>query len=137
MCFFEQVVWECGYWRWGSFRHQCNKEYRIGETCGMKLIDDTNYQKEPCKLCISIQKKARRIRKMENDLERWHLEGDRPATIERTQQDKAQMEHEINCLLKQHETYLAPRAPRAGSEANACDNLPHELPVLREMLNFV
>ncbi|KAH7240379.1 uncharacterized protein BKA55DRAFT_119558 [Fusarium redolens] len=34
MCFYDLVVWKCGYWRWGKFRERCHKEYRTGETCG-------------------------------------------------------------------------------------------------------
>ncbi|KAM3442850.1 hypothetical protein NHJ13734_002174 [Beauveria thailandica] len=84
MCYFESTLWSCGYWRWGHFRQQCNKEHRIGETCGLKLVYDTKREPDVCKLCHDIEKKQRRYDKMARDVERWQREGNRRATIERT-----------------------------------------------------
>ncbi|KAE9579542.1 hypothetical protein CGMCC3_g4478 [Colletotrichum fructicola] len=84
MCYFYQTRWACGYWRWGQFKQQCNKEYRTGETCGLKLVFDTIQEADKCKLCYDIDKKTRRVDKMQRDIERWYREGNRKATIERT-----------------------------------------------------
>ncbi|KAJ6438819.1 FAD binding domain-containing protein [Purpureocillium lavendulum] len=84
MCYFDQTRWSCGYWRWGHFRQQCNKEYRMGETCGLKLVYETRVEADVCKLCHDTEKKQRRYDKMYRDVQRWQREGNRSATIERT-----------------------------------------------------
>ncbi|KAK3332813.1 hypothetical protein B0T22DRAFT_496092 [Podospora appendiculata] len=103
MCYFEQTRWACGYWKWGNFRQQCNKEYRTGETCGLKLVYDTSYQQGPCKICEQINKKDRRVRKMAQDIARWQSEGNRRATIEKTQDDIADIQVQMNELWRGHE----------------------------------
>ncbi|KAF4993208.1 hypothetical protein FDECE_13486 [Fusarium decemcellulare] len=80
MCFFEQTLWACGWWRWGNFRQQCNKEYRMGETCGLKLVYETETEPDVCKLCHDTEKKQRRYDKMYRDVQRWQREGNRSAT---------------------------------------------------------
>lgn len=96
MCYFEQTRWSCGYWKWGNFRAQCNKEYRTGETCGLKLVYDTIVIEGQCKLCDQIDKKERRARKMQDDIFRWQQEGNRRATVEKTQADVAEIEAQIS-----------------------------------------
>lgn len=103
MCYFDQTRWTCGYWKWGNFRQQCNKEHRTGETCGLKLVYNTSFQPQPCKLCDQMSKKERRIRKMSEDIDRWYREGNRRATIEKTRNDIAEIEGQIKDLGKQHD----------------------------------
>lgn len=103
MCYFEQTRWSCGYWKWGNFRQQCNKEYRTGETCGLKLVYDTSYQPSVCKICEQVTKKERRVRKMVDDIKRWHREGGRTATIEKTQRDIAEIQMQIHDLWRSHD----------------------------------
>lgn len=71
MCYFDQVRWACGSWRWGHFRQHCNKEYRAGKTCGLKLAYNTSFQNEPCKLCVQAGTEQRRWATMQAELERW------------------------------------------------------------------
>lgn len=103
MCYFDQTRWNCGFWKWGNFRQQCNKEYRTGETCGLKLVYDTNYKNEKCKLCEQIEKKQRRYHKMCQDIERWRREGNRRATIEKTEYDMAEVQEAINKIWLEHD----------------------------------
>ncbi|KAK1759885.1 hypothetical protein QBC47DRAFT_117168 [Echria macrotheca] len=102
MCYFEMTRWSCGYWKWGNFKQQCNKEYRTGETCGLKLVFDTAYQMDHCKICDTIGKKERRKNKMKDDINRWRREGNRRATIEKTQQDVDDLERQIYDLWETH-----------------------------------
>jgi hypothetical protein len=83
MCYFEQTRWACGYWKWGNFRQQCNSEYRTGETCGLKLVYDTTEQPGQCKICDQIDKKSRRLEKMNQDIRRWLEEGNRRRELAR------------------------------------------------------
>ncbi|KAF3070270.1 hypothetical protein V8C43DRAFT_272601 [Trichoderma afarasin] len=102
MCYFEQTRWSCGYWRWGHFRQQCNKEYRMGETCGLKLIYETKPDPDVCKLCHDTEKKRRRLAKMTLDVERWKVEGNRTATIERTEEEMAAVSAQIAVMDEDH-----------------------------------
>ncbi len=102
MCYFEQTRWDCGYWKWGNFRAQCNKEYRTGETCGLKLVYETIYAPGQCKLCDQIAKKERRAAKMRDDIQRWQREGNRRATVEKTQADVAEIDAQISEMAFQH-----------------------------------
>lgn len=73
MCFYDQYVYQCKDYKWGNFRVHCNKEYRTGETCGMKLVHDTHQLVDKCKPCQAIDKKLRRIAKEEENLARWYF----------------------------------------------------------------
>lgn len=106
MCYFEQTRWQCGYWKWGNFRQQCTKEYRTGETCGLKLVYDTTYQSGNCKLCEQIEKKERRWNKMQQDVLRWKREGNRKATIEKTEYDMDDIRVAINKIWAEHNDRL-------------------------------
>ncbi|OBS21167.1 hypothetical protein FPOA_07505 [Fusarium poae] len=106
MCYFDQTRWICGYWRWGHFRQQCNKEYRMGETCGLKLVYDTKNEPEICKLCRDIEKKQRRYDKMYSDVQRWHREGGRNATIERTCAEMDDVLGQMNRMTREHDQRL-------------------------------
>ena len=104
MCYFDCTRWRCGYWKWGNFREQCNKEYRTGETCGMKLVYGTDYLETCCKTCDQINTKTRRLHKMHDDVARWRNEGNRRATIEKTQKDMREIQGQIDELWYAHQT---------------------------------
>ncbi|KAI0136511.1 hypothetical protein BJ170DRAFT_14852 [Xylariales sp. AK1849] len=98
MCYYDQTRWVCGYWRWGHFRQQCTKEHRTGETCGLKLVYNTNNETGVCKLCRDIQKKQLKLDKLRVDILRWQHEGGAPrhATIDKAQE----MVTEIYCAIQ-------------------------------------
>jgi hypothetical protein len=106
MCYFDQTRWTCGYWRWGHFRQQCNKEYRMGETCGLKLVYETRSEGDICKLCHDMEKKQRRYDKMYRDVQRWQREGGRPATVERTCGEMQEVLGQIYRLNDEHNQRL-------------------------------
>lgn len=106
MCYFDQTRWSCGYWRWGHFRQQCNKEYRMGETCGLKLVYETKVEADMCKLCHDTEKKQRRYDKMYRDVQRWQREGNRNATIERTCGEMQDVMGQIYRMREEHEHRL-------------------------------
>ncbi|EGU72179.1 hypothetical protein FOPG_19447 [Fusarium oxysporum f. sp. conglutinans race 2 54008] len=106
MCYFEQTRWACGYWRWGHFRQQCNKEYRMGETCGLKLVYGTKTEEDVCKLCHDTEKKQGRYDKMYRDVQRWQREGNRNATIERTCAEMQEVLGQIYRMREEHDHRL-------------------------------
>jgi hypothetical protein len=102
MCYYEMSRWRCGFWKWGKFRQQCNKEYRTGETCGMKLVYMTLDEADTCRLCHDIEKKERRLDKMRRDIDRWYREGNRTATIERTTQEMEEVTAQVARKHQEH-----------------------------------
>ncbi|CAI6100606.1 unnamed protein product, partial [Clonostachys chloroleuca] len=78
----------------GRFHEQCNREYRIGETCGLMLVYET--EQHP-------QKKLRRYEKMWRDVRRWQHEGGRPATVESTCEEMHVILKQIHGLKKDHD----------------------------------
>ena len=65
----------CGDWKWGHFRQHCNREYRTGETCGMKLVHAAYQLTTKCKLCEKIETKFRRRQAEVERYSRWQREG--------------------------------------------------------------
>ncbi|KAK4163966.1 hypothetical protein QBC43DRAFT_52710 [Cladorrhinum sp. PSN259] len=102
MCYFEQIRFTCGSWKWGQFREQCNKVHWRGETCGLTLVFSSRDESRHCDACAKITRKQRRIKKMMADLERWRREGNRPATVERTESEVAELRVSISQLWKRH-----------------------------------
>ncbi|KAH7008711.1 hypothetical protein EDB80DRAFT_644347 [Ilyonectria destructans] len=101
MCFYEQSLWTCGYWRWGRFREHCPKEHRLGETCGMKLIFETHRLLTACKICENIGLKQRRIKQLLRKMPR--LQQLRlVATQERNEEIIAETVTEIRHLRQEH-----------------------------------
>jgi len=107
MCFFDQVVHECGDYKWGQFRQHCAKEYRTGETCGMKLIMSTYRIQQKCKICDKMDTKWNRRRKEEERIKRWRKEGGKKrASIEAAEDNIKQLDTEIHNLMKQRQDKL-------------------------------
>lgn len=104
MCYYEQFVYQCGDWKWGNFRQHCQKEYRMGETCGMKLVYTSSAKEERCTLCERIDRKVRRYEKHQSDMNRWAKEPSKySATIEKTQRDMSGLATEIKQLRQEKE----------------------------------
>lgn len=101
------TLWECGFWRWGQFRQQCNKQHRIGETCGLKLVYDTKREREVCKLCSDMEKKQRRYDRMSRDIDLWSHEGNRFATIERSLGEMQDILGQICRMRGEHDCKIA------------------------------
>lgn len=72
----------------------------------MKLVYDTNYMPGNCKLCDQIEKKERRYNKMAQDVERWRREGNRKATIEKTEYDMEEVRMAIEKIWGEHQEKL-------------------------------
>jgi hypothetical protein len=75
----------------------------MGETCGLKLINYTTEIQANCKVCDQITKKKRRVKKMKDDVQRWQYEGNRWATIEKTNDDIAEINGQIQDLARLHD----------------------------------
>lgn len=102
MCFFDQHRFACGDWRWGNFRQHCTREYRTGETCGMKLIMTTNHLPQKCKLCEKIDTKHRRRAAEHEKIVRWKREGGKfSASIDKAADAMKALEKEITDLMSE------------------------------------
>ena len=98
MCFYDQIVYSCNDWKWGHFRKHCQKEYRIGETCGMRLAYGTNNDPQKCRLCLDLEKKQRRYAKAKADYDRWIGDPQRQASAAKASQDCHEIYKEIEKL---------------------------------------
>jgi hypothetical protein len=96
MCFYDQTRYSCGDWNWGKFAAKCNHEYRMGETCGMKLVNVTHHVGMDCKICEKIRTKYRRRDSELEKLARWRREGSvLKASMEKAQLAVTHLEQEI------------------------------------------
>ncbi|KAN0078994.1 hypothetical protein V8E54_005507 [Elaphomyces granulatus] len=99
MCFYNQKRFACGDWNWTSFAQQCNYEYRTGETCGMRLVNVTEFESTQCRLCEKIEIKFRRLSAEMERLDRWRREGGTlVASMARSQKLIMELEKEIRQL---------------------------------------
>lgn len=104
MCFYNQKKFPCGCWSWGSFTHRCNYEYRTGETCGIKLVDVTEYETAQCRICDKIETKYRRRSAEVERLNRWNREGAKlVASMDRSKKLIVQLDREIAQLHEERE----------------------------------
>ncbi|KIM95394.1 hypothetical protein OIDMADRAFT_134003 [Oidiodendron maius Zn] len=88
MCFFDQKVFQCGDWKWGSRREACSKAPAAGDSCRIKLIMNSQHTTEVCSICQYIETKRRRIHRLEANIKRWSENGKSwRASIEAAQQD--------------------------------------------------
>lgn len=108
MCYYENFQYSCRDWKWGNFRQHCQKEYRTGETCGMKMIFATYQLPQKCTACEKIEKKKRRREKALSDIARWQRDGGKfRASIEKAQDDVRQLELEIaNMIAEKDRRYV-------------------------------
>lgn len=114
MCYYDNFKYACLDWKWGNFRQHCQKEYRTGETCGMKMIFQTIMLAEKCPSCEKIEKKLRRRAKALSDHARWAKDGSKfKASMEKALEEVAQLEREIRSLQAEKDRrYAAVGNPR-------------------------
>jgi hypothetical protein len=101
MCFFEMTRFECSDWKWGNFKVQCNREYRVGETCGMKLVYWTYECKQKCSRCKKVDAKLRRRQNIAKRIVRWRDEGRCPASIKKGLEGITIIDRELQALYNE------------------------------------
>ncbi|KAK6581233.1 hypothetical protein PZA11_005924 [Diplocarpon coronariae] len=104
MCFYDSYIMACNCGKWGHFRQHCSKEYRTGETCGMKLVMNSYPKAEKCKICTKIDTKQRSIRKEEERIARWRREPNRAHSIEKAQDTIKDLSQEVDKLVRERES---------------------------------
>lgn len=104
MCFYNQKRFACECWSWTNFHHRCNYEYRTGETCGLRLVNDTEYETVQCRLCDKIETKYRRRSAETERLTRWKREGGTlVASMDRSQKLIMELDKEIFQLKRERD----------------------------------
>ncbi|RPB24425.1 hypothetical protein L211DRAFT_837340, partial [Terfezia boudieri ATCC MYA-4762] len=86
MCFYDQQIFACGDYKWSRFRAHCAKEYRTGETCGMKLIYETYRVTGKCQMCKKYEVTYRKILQARERVQRWENEGINPVSTDKERQ---------------------------------------------------
>lgn len=72
MCFYDQTVFGCGDFKWGNCKQQCPREYRSGETCGMKLVMNSYPDNSTkCKTCLRVDTIMRKREKEVANIRTW------------------------------------------------------------------
>ncbi|KAF4471715.1 hypothetical protein FALBO_1384 [Fusarium albosuccineum] len=105
MCFYNQFVWTCGYWKWGQFRERCYKEHRTGETCGLRLVYESHGWPVACSLCDKITAKRRRIGEIAarmGKLREWGFSN----TYAKCKEESAALGDQVMELCKQHSKWM-------------------------------
>lgn len=120
MCYYDQTIFSCGDWKWGHFRKHCQKEYRMGETCGMRLCYNTFQDSSTkCSVCTSLDKKNRRYAKAKADYDRWIGQADRQASAAKAVEELQVLYKEIEELNAQREaryTNVGSNRPRGSKK---------------------
>lgn len=99
MCFYDLFKFSCGDCKWGHFRLHCNKEYRMGETCGVKIVMEVVNSQQKCRLCDKIDVKQRRRANECDRIARWKKDGGKfRASKERAEGVVKQLDDEILAL---------------------------------------
>lgn len=102
MCFFAQVSYGCGDWKWGNMMERCPRQHRIGETCGAKLVHPDHVDNRPaevCKTCQEIDVKRRRLQKLQENIGRWEPQGSTfAASLDKAKAERAQVIEKIKEL---------------------------------------
>jgi hypothetical protein len=120
MCFFDQCVYLCGDFKWGPFRQHCAKEYRKGETCGMKLVMQNVHVHTRCRICDRLEAKYNRKAKEKDRIKRWKKEGGkRQAFIEASDNIIQGLNRDIAKLMRERRDRLNHRTEAYNSEGLA------------------
>ncbi|KAK0255300.1 hypothetical protein LTS09_009687 [Friedmanniomyces endolithicus] len=114
MCFYDNYRFQCGDWKWGNLRKQCEAEYRQGETCGLKTIWTTLPLADKCTMCERIERKQRRFEKHRSDCQRWVVEPQKyRCSIEKAREEMKDLAVEIQRLMaEKHARFNAIGNPR-------------------------
>ncbi|EXJ66957.1 uncharacterized protein A1O5_09603, partial [Cladophialophora psammophila CBS 110553] len=114
MCHYERTDFQCGDFRWGNMKDRCDRQKRIGETCPATLLDHNNLTKVIgyCKVCQQIAVKRRKLQREENNIRRWHSEGNKlPLMMDKAVKTTEKLREEIIKLHnKRTSVQLSPKA---------------------------
>lgn len=100
MCFYDYYQHTCGDWKWGHFRRHCQAEYRRGETCGMRLMNNKLELDTKCTLCDKYEVKARKLKNRQEKFERMRRNNELPATRGVLKKEIVDLTEEINTIIE-------------------------------------
>ena len=100
--YYERIDYRCGDFKWGNMKLRCERQPRMGETCGAKLADTENLQRrdQDCRICEDIQTKTRRYKKELDNVARWKSDrrGGFQASIEKATKESDNLRDQIRDL---------------------------------------
>jgi hypothetical protein len=121
MCYYATTDYTCSDWKWGNMKERCPRQYRMGESCGAKLVHHESVTKSDhaCKICQEIQVKERRLRKNQEKIARWMKEGDKfRGSIEKAERESAFLHEQIEDLGSRRPSILMKlNPPNSGFSA--------------------
>jgi septal ring factor EnvC (AmiA/AmiB activator) len=101
MCYYEQTLYTCRDWKWGNMKERCPRQHRMGETCGVKMVDTRNVYRadDQCRTCKDIEIKDRKLNKELQNIARWRKEGRKfLASIEKAENEVERLQDQIKLL---------------------------------------
>lgn len=105
MCYYDNYKFSCNDWKWGNFRQNCQREYRDGKTCGVKMVFQTVQLGEKCTMCEKIEHKKRRLEKHKADYQRWSTDSQKYRfSKDKAVQEMRTLAQEIAQLMADKET---------------------------------
>lgn len=116
MCWYECFKYSCQDFKVGNFKEHCDKEYRMGETCGLVMYYNTIQLPEICTLCERIERKLRRRDKAMSDYQRWAQDPNPykyKASMEKAKEEYQTLTQEIEAIQGEKDRkYMAISGPR-------------------------
>lgn len=104
MCYYARTDYACGDFKWGNMKQRCERERRMGEHCGAKLTDENSqiFLSEPCRLCVDIATKERRLQKEQDNINRWTKDTrmNFRASIEKAERESHILKQQIEELIQ-------------------------------------
>ena len=91
-------------------KQRCDKQHRMGETCGRKLVhgDYVTDSLEKCRFCKDIATKERKLEKEKQNIARWRKEGKTfQSSIEKAENEIEHLNEAIRDLEKRRPKNIA------------------------------
>lgn len=118
MCYYAITDYACGDWKWGNMKQRCERQPRMGEVCGAKLVAQEYREtlREDCRVCKDIHTKQGRLEKEQSNIARWKKDGRKfQASIEKAERESQLLHETIRELYQRRPSYQLSRAGRGPS----------------------
>lgn len=125
MCYFDQYRFTCGDCKWGDFRQHCTREYRTGETCGIKYSMQTVPIIAKCNLCRKIDTKIHPQQAEMKRISPWNRASRESGALEKRREDIEWSRYNIECLDKENQEIIRERK-RRGFDSTVLQSMAAE-----------
>lgn len=127
MCFYARTDYRCGDFKWGNMKQRCERQHRMGETCGQKLLDQYSLITVPddCRVCQDISTKKRRLEREQSNILRWKADprSNFSASIEKAERESQELRQQMSELTQRRSLARFGKGgiPNGGKSRPCCD----------------